>query len=86
MKKPQDAQKHMETSNSGNYIIGRGNKQNQNQKGSLEFSLGDLFKCVCCIHSGISHEEKRLSEVNQSLQQIDKRLNLLDRFEEVIYS
>ena len=61
-------------------MIRQRNKQNKNEKGTLEFSLGNLFKCVCCVHSGISYEEKRLNEINESIQQINKRLNLLDRF------
>lgn len=65
-------------------MIGKRNKQDKNEKGILEFSLGDFFKCVCCIHSGISYEEKRLNEINESLQQINKRLNLLDRFNGLI--
>lgn len=65
-------------------MIGKRNKQDKNEKGILEFSLGDFFKCVCCIHSGISYEEKRLNEINESLQQINKRLDLLDRFDGVI--
>lgn len=59
-------------------------QEDKNQKGSFEISLGDLFKCSCCIHTGMSYEEKRLCEIDQSLQQINKRLELLDRFEEVI--
>jgi len=63
------------------------NKQDKSEKGTLEFALGNLFKCVCCIHSGITYEEKRLNEINESLQQINKRLNLLDRFDGfIIYS
>jgi len=63
------------------------NKQDKSEKGTLEFALGNLFECVCCIHSGITYEEKRLNEINESLQQINKRLNLLDRFDGlIIYS
>lgn len=60
-------------------MIGRGNKQDKTQKGMLEFSLADLFKCVCCIHPGPGNEEKKLNEINETLQQINNRLNLLDR-------
>jgi hypothetical protein len=64
---------------SGPIMIGNENKQDKKQKGSLEFSFADLFKCVCCIHSGISYEEKKLNEINEALQQINKRLSSLDR-------
>ncbi|XP_032669595.1 chitin synthase chs-2-like [Odontomachus brunneus] len=75
----QEEQRSSKTGNSGN-VIGKWNKQNKNQKdGSLDFSLGNLFRCICCINTGISHEERRLNEINDSLQQIDKRLRLLDR-------
>lgn len=80
MKKPQDETRPMATSLPG-FLPGKWNKQENDKKGSLEFSLGDLFKCVCCIHTGISYEEKRLIEINDSLQQINKHLDLLDRFE-----
>lgn len=83
MKKPQEEQKPM-TNNLSKFMTRIRNSQNSNQKGSFEFSLGDLFKCVCCIHSGISYEEKRLNEINESLQQINKHLSLLDRFEGVV--
>lgn len=65
-------------------MTGKRNKQDKNEKSTLEFSLGDLFTCACCIHSGISYEEKRLNEINESLQQINNRLNLLDRFDRLI--
>ncbi|KAL6424393.1 hypothetical protein ACFW04_009877 [Cataglyphis niger] len=77
--KPQEEQKPTTIDNLSKFMTRIGNSQNKNQKGSFEFSLGDLFKCVCCIHSGISYEEKRLNEINESLQQINKHLSLLDR-------
>jgi len=78
--KSQDEQRPMEPGNLfGPIMIGNGNKQDKNQKGSLEFSFADLFKCICCIHSGISYEEKKLNEINEALQQINKRLSSLDR-------
>lgn len=85
MKKPQDEHSPSAIDNLTGFMTRKENKQeDKNQKGSFEISLGDLFKCSCCIHTGISHEEKRLCEIDQSLQQINKRLDLLDRFEEVI--
>ncbi|KMQ91842.1 chitin synthase [Lasius niger] len=78
--KPQDEQRSTAIGNLSEFMRRTGNKQDRNQKGSFEFSLGDLFKCVCCIHSGISYEEKRLNEINENLQQINKHQNLiLDR-------
>ncbi|EFN87468.1 hypothetical protein EAI_04426 [Harpegnathos saltator] len=75
----QEEQKSPKIGNSEN-MIGKWNNQNRNQKdGSFDFSLGNLFRCVCCINTRISHEERRLNEINDSLQQIDKRLKLLDR-------
>ncbi|XP_012227030.2 chitin synthase chs-2-like isoform X2 [Linepithema humile] len=77
--KPQDETRPAATSHLPGFLAGKFNNQdNNNKKGSLEFSLGDLFKCVCCIHTGISYEEKRLLEINDSLQQINKHLDLLD--------
>ncbi|XP_011253680.2 chitin synthase chs-2 [Camponotus floridanus] len=75
---PQEEQKSTRIGNLSKFIMRSGNRQDGNQKGSFEFSLGDIFKCVCCIHSGISYEEKRLNEINESLQQINKHLSLLD--------
>ncbi|XP_029674249.1 chitin synthase chs-2-like isoform X2 [Formica exsecta] len=77
--KPQEERKSMAIGNLSEFMTRIGNRQDRNQKGSFEFSLGDLFKCICCIHSGISYEEKRLNEINESLQQINKHLSLLDR-------
>lgn len=84
MEKPQEEQKSTGIGNLSKFIMRTGNRQDGNQKGSFEFSLGDLFKCVCCIHSGISYEEKRLNKINESLQQINKHLSLLDRFEIIV--
>ncbi|XP_077266007.1 chitin synthase chs-2 isoform X4 [Temnothorax americanus] len=75
----QDEQRSAARSNLSGFVIGKRNKQDKNEKGTLEFSLGNLLKCVCCINSGVSYEEKRLNEINESLQQMNKRLNLLDR-------
>ncbi|XP_011874477.1 PREDICTED: uncharacterized protein LOC105565685 isoform X2 [Vollenhovia emeryi] len=79
----QEEQRSAAISNLSGFMVGKKNKQDKNEKGSLEFSLGNLFKCVCCVHSGVNYEEKRLSEINDSLQQINKRLNLLDRLHAV---
>ncbi|XP_018314062.1 uncharacterized protein [Mycetomoellerius zeteki] len=76
---PQDEQRSAAINTISEFMIRQRNKQNKNEKGTLEFSLGNLFKCVCCVYSGISYEEKRLNEINESIQQINKRLNLLDR-------
>lgn len=83
-KELRDEQRHVETSNFGHFI-GKRNKQNQNRKGSLKFSLGNIFECVCCMHTGINYKEKRLDEINDSLQHIHERLKLLDRFEVFIF-
>ncbi|EGI70960.1 hypothetical protein G5I_00232, partial [Acromyrmex echinatior] len=80
---PQDEQRSTAIGTISGFMIQQRNKQNKNEKGTLEFSLGNLFKCVCCVHSGISYEENRLNEINESIQQINKRLNLLDRLHAV---
>lgn len=83
----QDEQRSTTINNLSGFVIGKRNKQikqNKSEKGTLEFSLGNLFKCICCTYSGVSYEEKRLNEINESLQQINKRLNLLDRFDKLI--
>lgn len=85
-KTPQDEQRSTAISKLSRFMIGKRNKQDKNEKSTLEFSLGDLFKCSCCIHSGISYEEQRLNEINESLQQINKRLNLLDRSTNLLFT
>ncbi|KAL0119961.1 hypothetical protein PUN28_007970 [Cardiocondyla obscurior] len=75
----QDEQKSTIITNlSEGFMLERKNKQVKNEKGTWEFSLGNLFKCICCINSGVSYEEMQLNEINKSLQQINERLNLLD--------
>lgn len=78
IKKPAEKQKPSESGNS-DLTSTRANK-----RGSLEFSVANLFKCICCIHTGVSYEEKRLKEIDDSLQRINIRLKSLDRFDEII--
>ncbi|XP_043284265.1 chitin synthase chs-2-like [Venturia canescens] len=51
---------------------------NQN-RGSIEFSLAGLFRCILCTHNGVSEEDRKLEVIKYSLDQITSRLDAMER-------
>ncbi|XP_049787548.1 chitin synthase chs-2-like [Schistocerca cancellata] len=51
----------------------------KSNKGSIEFSLANLFKCMCCTYPKPSEETERLLMISGSLEAIGKRLETLER-------
>lgn len=60
-------------------IIPEKNAPSKNERGSFEFSLAGLFKCVMCTHGTPSDEERRLDEISHKLNHIGNRIDTLDR-------
>lgn len=47
--------------------------------GSMEFSFGGLFKLMCCTYDGKGEEREILRNIHTSLQQVQQRLNNIER-------
>ncbi|XP_034946911.1 chitin synthase chs-2 isoform X1 [Chelonus insularis] len=56
---------------------GAGN--NDDDQGSIEISLAGLFKCILCTHGKPSDEKQQLVAIAESLEQLGKRLENIER-------
>ncbi|KAG5309753.1 CHS8 synthase, partial [Pseudoatta argentina] len=56
---------------------GAGN--NDDDQGSIEISLAGLFKCLLCTHGKPSTEKQQLVAIAESLEQLGKRLETIER-------
>ncbi|XP_076168647.1 hyaluronan synthase-like protein kkv [Ptiloglossa arizonensis] len=52
---------------------------NDDEKGSIEVSLAGLFKCMFCTHGQTSNEKQQLVAIAESLEQLGKRLETMER-------
>ena len=50
-----------------------------NEEGSLEFSFAGLFKIMCCTHQKSIDEKQQLLRIAESLDKLNKRLDLIER-------
>ena len=50
-----------------------------NEEGSLEFSFAGLFKIMCCTHQKSIDEKQQLLRIAESLDKLNKRLELIER-------
>ena len=53
---------------------------NDDEEGSIEISLAGLFKCMFCTHGQTSNEKQQLVAIAESLEQVGKRLEVIERF------
>ncbi|XP_076243610.1 hyaluronan synthase-like protein kkv [Calliopsis andreniformis] len=49
------------------------------EEGSIEISLAGLFKCMFCTHGQTSNEKQQLVAIAESLEQLGKRLDTIER-------
>ena len=54
---------------------GKGN----DEEGSIEFNLAGLFKIMCCTHQKSGDEKQQLFRIAESLEKLNKRLDLIER-------
>ncbi|XP_015109350.1 chitin synthase chs-2 [Diachasma alloeum] len=47
-------------------------------KGAIDFSFAGLFRCILCTHNEESPTDKKLETISQSLNHIEKRLQMLE--------
>ncbi|XP_024224435.1 chitin synthase chs-2 isoform X2 [Bombus vosnesenskii] len=52
---------------------------NDDEEGSIEISLSGLFKCMFCTHGQTSNEKQQLVAIAESLEQVSKRLEVIER-------
>ncbi|XP_011866715.1 PREDICTED: uncharacterized protein LOC105561386 isoform X3 [Vollenhovia emeryi] len=52
---------------------------NDDDQGSIEISLAGLFKCLMCTHGKPSAEKQQLVAIAESLEQLGKRLETIER-------
>ncbi|XP_014616657.1 PREDICTED: uncharacterized protein LOC106793893 [Polistes canadensis] len=52
---------------------------NNDDQGSIEISLASLFKCMFCTHGKPSDEKQQLVAIAESLEQLGKRLENIER-------
>ncbi|XP_071565855.1 chitin synthase chs-2 [Temnothorax nylanderi] len=52
---------------------------NDDDQGSIEISLAGLFKCLLCTHGKPSSEKQQLVAIAESLEQLGKRLETIER-------
>ncbi|XP_011267852.1 chitin synthase chs-2 isoform X1 [Camponotus floridanus] len=52
---------------------------NDDDQGSIEISLAGLFKCMLCTHGKPSAEKQQLVAIAESLEQLSKRLETIER-------
>ncbi|XP_043525708.1 chitin synthase chs-2 isoform X5 [Frieseomelitta varia] len=52
---------------------------NDDEEGSIEISLAGLFKCMFCTHGQTSNEKQQLVAIAESLEQVGKRLEVIER-------
>ncbi|KAG7188912.1 hypothetical protein KM043_008514 [Ampulex compressa] len=52
---------------------------NNDDQGSIEISLAGLFKCMLCTHNKPSSEKQQLVAIAESLEQLGKRLESIER-------
>ncbi|KAI4504800.1 hypothetical protein M0802_000350 [Mischocyttarus mexicanus] len=52
---------------------------NNDDQGSIEISLASLFKCMFCTHGKPSDEKQQLVAIAESLEQLGKRLETIER-------
>lgn len=59
---------------------------NDDEEGSVEISLAGLFKCMFCTHGQTSNEKQQLVAIAQSMENVNKRLEIIERYSHLILS
>ncbi|XP_015109437.1 chitin synthase chs-2 isoform X2 [Diachasma alloeum] len=60
-------------------FLQNGSGNNEDDQGSIEISLAGLFKCMLCTHGKPSEEKQQLVAIAESLEQLGKRLETIER-------
>lgn len=61
-------------------FLQNGAGSNDDDQGSIEISLAGLFKCMLCTHGKPSSEKQQLVAIAESLEQLSKRLETIERY------
>ncbi|KAK0162543.1 hypothetical protein PV327_006311 [Microctonus hyperodae] len=60
-------------------FLQNGTGSNEDDEGSIEISLAGLFKCMLCTHGKPSDEKQQLVAIAESLEQLGRRLENIER-------
>ncbi|KAK0159253.1 hypothetical protein PV328_010151 [Microctonus aethiopoides] len=60
-------------------FLQNGTGSNDDDEGSIEISLAGLFKCMLCTHGKPSDEKQQLVAIAESLEQLGRRLENIER-------
>ncbi|XP_012283627.1 uncharacterized protein LOC105701456 isoform X1 [Orussus abietinus] len=60
-------------------FLQNGAGSNDDDQGSIEISLAGLFKCMLCTHGKPSDEKQQLVAIAESLEQLGKRLETIEK-------
>lgn len=55
-------------------------EQQNDDEGSIEFSLAGLFKIMCCVHPKPSDERQQLASIANSLDILKKRFETIEAY------
>ncbi|XP_015519549.2 chitin synthase chs-2 isoform X2 [Neodiprion lecontei] len=60
-------------------FLQNGGGSNNDDQGSIEISLAGLFRCMLCTHGQPSDEKQQLVAIAESLEQLGKRLETIEK-------
>lgn len=75
--KPLEAQNQNKAPNWLGFL--QGSSSNNDDEGSMEFSLAGLFKCMLCTHKKDSDEKRQLANIAESLNMLNKKLDAIEK-------
>lgn len=52
---------------------------NNDEEGSIEFSLAGLFRCMLCTHKKDGEEKIQMIQIAESLEKLSKKLDVIER-------
>lgn len=59
---------------------------NNDEEGSVEFSLAGLFRCMLCTHKKDGEEKIQLMHIADSLDKLSKKLETIERFVKIAHN
>lgn len=54
-------------------------KENKDESGALEFSLSNIFKCMCCTREKVNPTTDQYVKIGETLNGLKKKLDDIER-------